>query len=156
MNNKVVALIAIAVVIVVGWLVYRHNGSSVNLDSGLTLPYGSTDNGSPAASAPADNTPVSTTPAAGTVKEFTVNGGGYYFAPKTITVNKGDTVKINFVNAGGMHDWVLDAFNAKTPVIQSGQTASVTFVADKTGTFEYYCSVGNHRQMGMVGTLTVN
>jgi uncharacterized cupredoxin-like copper-binding protein len=31
----------------------------------------------------------------------------------------------------------------------------VQFVADKTGTFEFYCSVGNHRQMGMVGTLVV-
>ena len=32
---------------------------------------------------------------------------------------------------------------------------SVTVVSDKTGSFEYYCSVGTHRQMGMKGTLTV-
>lgn len=32
---------------------------------------------------------------------------------------------------------------------------SVTFVADTLGTFEYYCSVGNHRAQGMVGNLVV-
>lgn len=32
---------------------------------------------------------------------------------------------------------------------------SVTFVADETGTFEYYCSVGNHRGQGMIGKLIV-
>ena len=32
---------------------------------------------------------------------------------------------------------------------------SVTFIADQEGSFEYYCSVGNHREEGMVGTLIV-
>ena len=54
-----------------------------------------------------------------------------------------------------MHDWVLDEFNAKTKVIQGGQTDTVEFTASKAGTFEYYCSVGQHRQMGMVGKFIV-
>ena len=37
----------------------------------------------------------------------------------------------------------------------TGQIDEVEFVVDKAGTFEYYCSVGNHRQMGMVGKLIV-
>lgn len=167
MNNKVVALIAVAVVVIIGWLIYGHNGASVSMDQGMTMPTASTDNSSAAATdasgatqttpaTPAGSTNASPAPTASAVKEFTINGGSYYFSPKTLSVNKGDTVKINFVNAGGMHDFVLDEFNAKTPVIQSGQTATVTFVADKSGTFQYYCSVGTHRQMGMVGTLTVN
>lgn len=86
---------------------------------------------------------------------FTVNGGNFYFTPKTITVQKGDTVTINFKNDGGFHDFKIDEFNVATKQINGGQTDSVTFVADKVGTFEYYCSVGTHRQMGMVGTLTV-
>jgi plastocyanin len=28
-------------------------------------------------------------------------------------------------------------------------------VADKNGSYEYYCSVGNHRASGMVGVITV-
>ncbi len=100
-------------------------------------------------------TPATTSATAGAMKEFTVNGSAFKFDPATLTVNKGDHVKITFVNQGGQHDWVLDEFNAKTPVIASGKTAVVEFTADKAGTFEYYCSVGNHRAMGMKGTLTV-
>lgn len=70
-------------------------------------------------------------------------------------MNKDDKVTIVFKNAGGFHDFVLDAFTVKTPTIQTSNEATVSFVADKDGTFQYYCSVANHRQMGMVGTLTV-
>jgi len=106
-----------------------------------------------------DATQQETTPAEGvegaSVKEFTVTGSSFKFSPATLTVNKGDTVRITFKNSGGMHDFVIDEFNASTKIIQSGETDTVEFTADKAGTFEYYCSVGNHRQMGMVGTLTV-
>jgi plastocyanin len=91
----------------------------------------------------------------GEAKTFTVEGQNFAYSPNTITVNKGDKVKIIFKNTGGTHDWVLDEFNVRTPIIQTGQTAEVTFTADKAGTFEYYCSIGSHRAMGMVGTLTV-
>lgn len=96
-----------------------------------------------------------TTPSAGTVKEFTVTGKNYSFAPATLTVKKGDTVKITFVNEGGFHDLKLDEFNVATRQLNGGSQETVTFVADKAGSFEYYCSVGTHRQMGMKGTLTV-
>ena len=89
------------------------------------------------------------------VKEITVSGKSFAFTPSTITVNKGDKVKIIFKNTGGFHDFVIDEFNVETPTIQSGQEATAEFTADKAGTFEYYCGVGNHRQMGMKGTLVV-
>ena len=89
------------------------------------------------------------------VKEFTVQGQNFSMTPNKITVNKGDKVKITFKNTGGMHDFVLDEFNVKTNPIESGQEATVEFTADKAGSFQYYCSVGNHRAMGMFGTLTV-
>jgi nitrosocyanin len=92
---------------------------------------------------------------AGEVKEFTVEGKNFSFSPSTLTVNKGDTVKITFKNSGGMHDFVLDEFNVKTKPIESGASETVSFTANKAGTFNYYCSVGNHRAMGMQGTLTV-
>jgi plastocyanin len=89
------------------------------------------------------------------VKTFEVAGGAFYFKPNMLTVKEGDTVRIVFKNEGGMHDWALDEFNVRTPVIKSGESATVEFVANKVGTFEYYCSVGNHRAMGMVGKLVV-
>ncbi len=86
---------------------------------------------------------------------FEVTGSGFKFAPNTLTVNQGDTVKVVFKNSGGIHDFVIDEFNVATKKIGSGESEEVSFVADKKGSFEFYCSVGNHRQMGMKGTLTV-
>lgn len=86
---------------------------------------------------------------------FAVEGKPFAFTPSEIKVKKGDTVKIVFTNKAGFHDWALDEFNAKTKQINAGQTDEVTFTADKIGTFEYYCSVVNHRQQGMVGKLIV-
>jgi len=91
----------------------------------------------------------------GQTREFTISGKPFEFSQKEITVNRGDTVKINFRSENGMHDFVVDEFGAKTDTLQTGQSDTITFVADKTGTFEYYCSVGNHRAMGMKGNLIV-
>ena len=95
------------------------------------------------------------TQTSGETKTFTVSGQNFSFSVKEIRVKKGDRVKIIFQNAGGTHDWVVDEFNARTPITQTGQTAEIEFVADQVGTFEFYCSVGQHRQMGMVGKLIV-
>ena len=97
----------------------------------------------------------SVSPTTETVKEFTVDGKNFSLTPATITVNKGDRVRITFKNSGGTHDFVIDEFNVATERIASGQSETVEFLADKTGSFEYYCSVGSHRAMGMKGTLTV-
>ena len=86
---------------------------------------------------------------------FTVTGSNFAFAPSAMTVKKGDNVVITFKNGDGFHDFVIDELNVRTAQIQDGAQETVTFVADKAGTFEYYCSVGQHRAMGMKGTLTV-
>lgn len=145
MNSKIAAIIVLVIVVAGGWLILRDSGTST--DTGSETMGAETGDDSTSAGEGSET--------AGNVKEFTVTGKPFSFAPNAITVNKGDTVKITFVNENGMHDWVLDEFNARTKQIGGGQSETVTFVADKAGTFEYYCSVGTHRQMGMVGTLTV-
>lgn len=90
-----------------------------------------------------------------TTLTFDVVGGNYYFTPNIMKVQKGDTVKINFKNNDGFHDFKIDEFSVATSRIKSGEETSVSFVVDKSGTFEYYCSVGTHRLMGMKGTLVV-
>lgn len=98
------------------------------------------------------------TPSAAVMTEATtvqVEGGGFYFKPNEIRVKKNQKIKIVFTNAQGIHDFVIDEFNVKTETISGGKTAEVTFTPDKTGTFEFYCSVGNHRAMGMKGNLIV-
>jgi heme/copper-type cytochrome/quinol oxidase subunit 2 len=84
-----------------------------------------------------------------------VEGGNYYFKPNEIIVKKDEEVKIVFSSIDGFHDFIIDEFNVKTNITAGGKTAEVTFTPDKAGTYEFYCNVGNHRVMGMVGTLTV-
>ena len=84
-----------------------------------------------------------------------VEGGMFYFKPNEIRVKKGETVKVAFNNSEGMHDFVIDELNVRTPIIKAGESAEVEFTVDEVGEFEFYCSVGNHRQQGMTGTLIV-
>ncbi len=86
---------------------------------------------------------------------FTVLWSNYEYDIKEMRVKEGDTVTITFRSVGGFHDWVVDEFDAATEQVQTDGETSVTFIADKKGTFEYYCSVGQHRANGMVGTLIV-
>ena len=117
----------------------------------------SNNNSNTAPAAAVVNTQLATPTASPTpgIKEFTVDGKKFSFTPSTITVNKGDTVRIVFKNNEGLHDLKIDEFNVATKQIKEGATDTIEFIADKVGSFEYYCSVGNHRAMGMKGTLTV-
>lgn len=86
---------------------------------------------------------------------FAVEGFNFGYDQSEIRVKEGETVTINFVSVDGFHDWVVDEFNAATEKVRPGTPTSVTFVADKAGSYEFYCSVGSHRANGMVGTLIV-
>lgn len=86
---------------------------------------------------------------------FILDSFNYGYSETELRVKEGDTVTIQLTNSDGFHDWVVDEFGAATEKIQAGGNTSVTFVADKKGTFEYYCSVGAHRAQGMVGNLIV-
>lgn len=96
-----------------------------------------------------------TEPADNEVKIFNVTGKNFSFSLDEIRVNKGDTVKIVFTSTSGLHDWTVDEFNAATKQVTAGNTTEVEFVASEIGIFEYYCSVGSHRALGMVGNLIV-
>ena len=99
-------------------------------------------------------------PESGHVKTFVLTVVNFKFlmngqeAPE-LRVKEGDRVRIEFTSTDGFHDWVVDEFNAATEKIQTDGSTFVEFVADKKGTFEYYCSVGEHRVKGMVGNLIV-
>lgn len=90
-----------------------------------------------------------------TEQVFNLDSFRFGYSEEEIIVNQGDTVTINLTSSDGRHDWVVDEFNAATEIIEEGGSASVTFVADQVGEFEFYCSVGSHREQGMVGTLIV-
>ncbi|MBI4078822.1 MAG: cupredoxin domain-containing protein [Candidatus Levybacteria bacterium] len=89
------------------------------------------------------------------VVAVTVAGSPFQFVPNEIRAKKGDTVRITFKNESGSHDLTLPGFNVATKQLSAGSQETVEFVADKIGTFEFYCSVAGHKEDGMVGTLIV-
>jgi plastocyanin len=88
-------------------------------------------------------------------KTFDVKGLNYAYDVKEIKVKLNDKVQINFTNTEGFHDFKIDEFGVATKQIKASASESVQFVANKAGTFEYYCSVGQHRANGMWGKLIV-
>ncbi len=88
-------------------------------------------------------------------KEVIISSSNFKYTPSLINVNKGDKVKITLKNNGGMHDLFIDGYNIQTKIIESGQEDSIEFTADKAGTFDFWCTVGKHKAMGMVGRLVV-
>ncbi len=156
-KNGAIILVVIILLIIIAIVGYTSYSSPVvaPVDDTTTtgiVPGNTNDGGVVIENSTTTSTTTVTTPP---VKTFTVTGSNFAFSPSTLTVNKGDKVVINFVNSGGTHDFKIDEFGVATAQINGGQSQTVSFTADKTGTFEYYCSVGTHRQMGMVGTLTV-
>jgi len=81
---------------------------------------------------------------------------GFRFSVEEMRVNVGDTVRVELTNVDEMpHDFIIDELDVATRIIENGESDIVEFVVSEAGTFEYYCSVGSHREMGMVGTLIV-
>jgi cytochrome c oxidase subunit 2 len=89
------------------------------------------------------------------VMVYDISAVPFEFSIKEIRVKEGDRVRINLTTTEGLHDWVVDEFSASTRRLAAGETDFVEFTADQVGIFEYYCSVGTHREMGMVGKLIV-
>jgi plastocyanin len=154
MNKNTIIGVVVAVLLIIGGIVLFSGGANDGKERGSNNNNNNDNNNAVVTPSP---TPVSTPPTAqGEVKEFTVNGtSAFRFEPSEIRVKEGDTVKITFKNTGGFHDWTIDEFGAATKQIPAGEEETIQFVANKKGSFEYYCSVGQHRQMGMKGTLIV-
>lgn len=160
MNKTILFIIVLVLIVLGGGLVIRQMGSSPT----STVPSATELQSEQPVIGETDVTEMVVEPTStvegtfvdeGRVKEFAVTGSPFKFSLSEIRVKKGDTVKIVFTNTEGFHDWVIDEFNAKTTQIAAGKTETVTFVADQAGTFEYYCSVGQHRANGMKGNLIV-
>ncbi|HSW87829.1 MAG TPA: plastocyanin/azurin family copper-binding protein [Candidatus Saccharimonadales bacterium] len=88
-------------------------------------------------------------------KTFNITAGNFFFVPNKIIVNKGDKVTFVIINAGGLHDIVIDELGVKSSLSKTAQTQTVIFIATKKGSFTYYCNVPGHKAKGMMGTLVV-
>lgn len=89
------------------------------------------------------------------VKTFTMTAQTWSFEPSTITVKKGDQVRLNITSVDVEHGFALGAYGINV-TLPPNTTKTIEFSADKVGTFKFSCSVfcgAGHSDMD--GTLVV-
>ena len=113
-----------------------------------------------------DNNDSSDTGAASTTAATTGGGGGetvrvseteYKLDPSDASVKAGE-VTFDVTNDGTtLHNLEVDGpgEEAKTDDLQPGSSGTVTVDLSKPGTYEMYCTIDGHRDLGMEGKVTV-
>jgi len=168
MAGKGVVLVVVLVVIVIGFMVFRGGGDSdssgttnevpavlgdESVDEAIVGSDGTDDEG---ASDDAGDAGASETPPERVVKEFDVIARQWEFSPNPIEVDMGDTVILNIESTDVTHGIVISDFGVSERLI-SGNMVRIEFVADKTGSFSFFCNVQCGSGHGsMRGTLIVN
>lgn len=84
-----------------------------------------------------------------------LNASNFTFGVDKISAKVGEELVVKVTNDSGVHDFVIDELGVSSGVIAQGDTMEITIPTDKPGTYEYYCSIGKHRALGMVGTITI-
>jgi heme/copper-type cytochrome/quinol oxidase subunit 2 len=73
-------------------------------------------------------------------RTFKIGASQYVYNPGEISVNPGDTVTIELVSTDVVHGLYVDGYGISV-TSDPGQTAELTFVADKPGSFRLRCNV---------------
>jgi heme/copper-type cytochrome/quinol oxidase subunit 2 len=84
-----------------------------------------------------------------------IEAAQFAFSPAQIEVNPGDTVTLELVSRDVVHGLFIDRYGVGVEA-DPGQTARLTFVADRVGSFRIRCNVacGQYHPF-MIGRLTV-
>ena len=78
-------------------------------------------------------------PAAGE-RTVRLEASQYRFDPGVVRVNRGEAVTIELVATDVVHGLYLDGYGLQVTA-DPGQTARLTFVANRAGTFRFRCSI---------------
>jgi len=88
-------------------------------------------------------------------RTFRVEASQYAYSPAELHVNPGDRVTIELVSLDVVHGLYVDGYGASVEA-DPGQTATLTFVANRPGTFRFRCSITcGALHPFMIGRLTV-
>ena len=73
-------------------------------------------------------------------RTFRIEAGQFAYSPSELNVNEGDTVNIQLVSTDVVHGLYVDDYDVSVEA-DPGQTTTVTFTADKPGSFRFRCNV---------------
>lgn len=93
------------------------------------------------------------------VVAYELTAVNFEYSTDDLTAAPGQEMQVRLIVKEGMHDFVIDELEVRTDVMNAGEETTVTVMipedAEPGTEYPFYCSVGNHREMGMEGTLTV-
>jgi heme/copper-type cytochrome/quinol oxidase subunit 2 len=99
--------------------------------------------------------PISGNAAEPVERTFQIKASQFAYSPAILSVNPGDQVTIELLATDVVHGLSIDGYKLET-TSDPGQTARLTFVADRQGSFRFRCAVtcGNLHPF-MIGKLQV-
>lgn len=88
-------------------------------------------------------------------RTFSIQANQFEYSPAMLSVNPGDRVTIELIANDVVHGLSIDGYDLETTA-DPGQTARLTFIADRQGSFRFRCTVtcGNMHPF-MIGKLQV-
>ena len=88
-------------------------------------------------------------------RTFRIDARQFAYSPSELQVNAGDTVTLQLVSNDVVHGLYVDGYDLSVEA-DPGQTATLTFTANKTGSFRFRCNVTcGAMHPFMIGKLTV-
>jgi heme/copper-type cytochrome/quinol oxidase subunit 2 len=88
-------------------------------------------------------------------RTFRIDSRQYAYSPYELRANTGDTVTIRLTSTDVVHGLYVDGYDVSVET-DPGQTATLTFIADKPGSFRFRCNVTcGAMHPFMIGKLTV-
>lgn len=88
-------------------------------------------------------------------RTFQIDARQFAYSPSELTVNAGDTVTIQLISTDVVHGLYVDDYDVSVEA-DPGQSTTLTFIADKPGSFRFRCNVTcGAMHPFMIGKLTV-
>ena len=99
--------------------------------------------------------PLPVPPVAPQERIFRIDARQFAYSPSELQVNPGDKVTIQLVSNDVVHGLYVDGYDVSAEA-DPGQTATLTFLANKSGSFRFRCNVTcGAMHPFMIGKLTV-
>jgi heme/copper-type cytochrome/quinol oxidase subunit 2 len=73
-------------------------------------------------------------------RTFRIEARQFAYSPSELKVNSGDTVNIQLLSTDVVHGLYVDGYDISVEA-DPGQTRTLSFVADKPGSFRFRCNV---------------
>lgn len=81
---------------------------------------------------------------------ITLNAYNWGFTPTEIKVKQGEVITLKIKSTSGVHGIGIKELGLSSGTIAEGEEKSITFTADKVGTFDFYCNIycgRGHKEM---------